>query len=240
MSKRKVLITGAAGKLGGHLGRIWQDTYALRLTDRCPLDYDISGETKFIEANTADLDQMQALCEGVDTLVHLAADPSPTADFYGSLLESNIKGLFNGFQAAADQGCRRMVYASSVNAVLGHPKGHEVTEDSLTHPTNHYGACKVLGEALAWSFYHQHQLTSVCIRFGAVRIDPPEVNDPNDQLWWISGRDIADLVKRSIEVEDIDVAIAHGFSRHRNCDYSIEQTCRLLGYSPKDGSAMRK
>jgi NAD+ dependent glucose-6-phosphate dehydrogenase len=238
MHTRKILVTGAAGGIGGYLGRHWQDKYDLRLTDRRPLDYDISGCTEFIQAGISNLDEMRALCDGVDTVVHLAADPSPKADFYESLLNNNIMGLFNGFQAAADQGCRRVVYASSVNAVVGHPEGYEVTEKSLIHPINHYGACKVLGEALAWSFFHKHEITTVCIRFGRVRVKVPEVKDPDDHVDWISGRDIGNLIERSIEIEGIDVAIAHGFSRHRNCRYSIAQTCAQLGYTPLDGTAM--
>ena len=238
--KRKILVTGAAGRIGGYLGRHWQDKYDLRLTDHRPLDYDISGIAEFTEAETSNLDEMRALCEGVDTLVHLAADPSPAADFYDSLLENNIKGLFNGFQAAVEKGCRRVVYASSVNSVLGHPNGYEITESSPIHPMNHYGACKVLGEALAWSFFHKHELTTVCIRFGMVCTkETPEIKDPDDEVNWISGRDIGNLIERSIETKDIQVIVAHGISRHQNCRYSIAQTCAQLGYTPSDGTATR-
>ena len=52
--------------------------------------------------------------------MHLAADPSPGADFYGSLLDRNVKSTYNAFHAARESGCQRVVYASSVNAVLGY------------------------------------------------------------------------------------------------------------------------
>jgi len=238
MGKRKILITGATGRIGGYLGRHWQDKYDLRLTDRRPLDYDIIGGTEFIQAGISNLDEMRALCDGVDTVVHLAADPSPKANFFESLLDNNVIGLFNGFQAAADQGCRRVVYASSVNSVLGHPNGYEITESSPIHPMNHYGACKVLGEALAWSFFHKHELTTVCIRFGMVCTkETPEIKDPDDEVNWISGRDIGNLVERSIEIGGIEVVVAHGVSRHQNCRYSIAQTCAQLGYTPLEGTA---
>lgn len=55
----------------------------------------------------ADLEACRRTCNGIDTVVHLAADPGPIADFYGSLLDATIKGAFNILRAAADAGCRR-------------------------------------------------------------------------------------------------------------------------------------
>ena len=237
MTRRKLLITGAAGRIGGYLGRTWQERYDLRLTDRKPLDYPIEDNTEYIQAETSDLDAMQKLCEGIDTVVHLAADPSMRADFYESLLENNIKGLYNGFQAAVDQGCRRVVYASSVNAVNAYPASVTVTENSLPNPQNHYGACKVLGEALAHSFRYTHELSSFCIRFGGVWLDVRE-QDPDHEAMWISIRDAAQLIGCCVEATNVDFAIAHGFSRHLKCRYSIEKTCRTLGYEPQDGTAI--
>lgn len=222
--------------MGGYLCRHWQEKYDLRLTDRKAIDYDISSATEFIEANTSDLEEMRALCRGMDTIVHLAADPWHRADFYGSLLENNVIGLYNGFQAAVDEGCRRMVYASSVNAVIGYPEDMEVTEDSLPNPPNHYGACKVFGEALGQSFFHQHGLSSLCIRFGTIRLEHPK-EDPDTNVLWIAVEDAAHLIECCIEVEDVDFCIVHGFSDHRRCRFSIEKTRELAGFNPQFGTA---
>ena len=137
--KTRVLLTGASGLVGSILREQWGNRYALRLADINPIErgYELRteiernavGETEllplqpheeFFLLDTADLEQFTAACEGIDVVVHLAADPAPNADFYGSLLERNVNSTYNAFAAAAAQKCRRVVIASSVNAVLGY------------------------------------------------------------------------------------------------------------------------
>ena len=96
------------------------DRYIMRLADIAEIENHAGGH-EVMKADIADLDQMQRACEGMDTVVHLAADRSPAADFYETLLSLNIIGTYNVFQAAKDQGCERVVFASSINAMLAYP-----------------------------------------------------------------------------------------------------------------------
>ncbi|MGH2531271.1 MAG: NAD-dependent epimerase/dehydratase family protein, partial [Thermomicrobiales bacterium] len=112
------LLTGAAGRIGTAFFDQERDRYRFRLADREQSDLSSrdTGEHEVVTLDVADLDAVQRACAGgpsgaIDTVVHLAADPSPAADFYGSLLENNIKGTYNVFQAARDQGCARVVFA---------------------------------------------------------------------------------------------------------------------------------
>jgi hypothetical protein len=118
-AKRSVLITGAAGRVATILREHWQDRYVLRLTDVRPVEA-AGGHETFVTLDITDLNAFTAACDGIDTVVHLAADPSPAADLYESLLDRNLIGGYNGFEAARRAGCRRLVFASSVNAVLGY------------------------------------------------------------------------------------------------------------------------
>ncbi|MDP6701413.1 MAG: NAD-dependent epimerase/dehydratase family protein, partial [Candidatus Latescibacteria bacterium] len=81
MTKKKVLITGAAGLVGGQLREFWGDRFELRLSDIKPVD-NLAVHEEFVEMNITRYDEFLAACEGVDTVVHLAADRSPSADFY--------------------------------------------------------------------------------------------------------------------------------------------------------------
>ncbi|MBI2193752.1 MAG: NAD(P)-dependent oxidoreductase [Planctomycetes bacterium] len=236
MEPRKVLITGAAGHLGGYLARQWAGRYDLRLTDVRPPDGVLAAPHEFLELDIRKLEQMQSACGGIDTVVHLAADRSVSAPFYDSLLERNVIGVYNVFQAAADQKCRRLVFASSVNAMRGWPKEVCVTPEMPPNPLNLYGACKAFGEILGRTFRHLHGLSCLCIRFGSITAHSPMQN-PDQPAEWITLRDAAQLTERCVEVEGIDYAVLHGFSRHRVCPFELEQTRKRVGYQPQDGTA---
>ncbi len=134
MSERRVLLTGAAGFVGGILRSHWADRYSLRLSDIRDIT-DPEGH-EIVKTDITDFGQFLAACDGVDVVVHLAADPSRQAEFYDSLLPLNIIGSYNAFQAAHKAGCERIVFASSVNAVLGHGGGEPVSWDVPVHPLN--------------------------------------------------------------------------------------------------------
>ena len=119
MGKRHVLITGGAGRVASILRQHWGTRYRLRLADVRPV-VDLDRHEEYVELDITDLGSFTVACEGIDTILHLAADPSPQADFYQSLLSLNIIGGYNGFEAARRAGCRRLVFASSINALLGY------------------------------------------------------------------------------------------------------------------------
>jgi hypothetical protein len=76
------------------------------------------------------------------------------------------------------------------------------------------------------------------VRLGSPRFDPNGDWDPEKPSMLISPRDTAQLFHRCIEVENTPFAIVHGLSRNKVSWMSIEETCRLLGYEPQDGTAM--
>ena len=119
--RKAVLITGAAGYIGSYIRKAFRDRYIMRLTDIAEID-DPQGH-EVMTADITDLDQMRRACEGIHVVVHLAAEPDPAAHFRGSLLPLNIIGASNVLQAAKEQGCQRVVFASSIHAMLGYPRG---------------------------------------------------------------------------------------------------------------------
>ena len=232
MASPTVLITGAAGGIGTNLRRAFHDVYQMRLLDRVPIE-DANGH-EVLTADIGDLNKMRQACRAIDTVVHLAACPRTDADF-DTLLPLNIVGSYNVFQAANEQGCRRMIFASSINAVNGYPREQIVRGDMPINPTNLYGVTKCYGEALG-RFYANNGLSTICIRIGAAlkSNDPPRA--PETHPSWITQRDLAQLVQRCIDVEGIDFAIVHGLSGHANPPLDLEPTYRLLGYNPQDGA----
>ena len=116
----RILITGAAGEVGGVLTRHFQGRYDLVLADRSPPAD--PGGYPFVAADITDLPAIRALCQDVDTIVHLAAEPHPEAQ-WESLLPANIVGVYNVLEAAHESGCRRVIFASSNSCPGGQDSG---------------------------------------------------------------------------------------------------------------------
>lgn len=236
---KKVLITGAAGYVGGLLRSHWGDRYSLRLADRRPVE-EAAGHEEFVDVDITKYEQMLEVCRGMDVVVHLAADRSPAAKFYETLLELNIIGGYNGFEAAREAGCGRIVFASSINAVLGYENTTDVAWDAPVYPVNVYGASKCWGEALGRVYSDQHDLSCISVRLGNPRFDQGGDWDPDEIHGNLSPRDCAQLFRRCVDVDDVDFAIVNGVSNHRRSSLDLEVSRRIVGYEPEDGTAFPK
>ena len=233
--KKLILITGAAGLVSGILRQHWGEQYRLRLADIKPVQ-NTNPDDEVIEMDITQYEQFLSACQGIDTVVHLAADRSPRAEFYATLLDLNIIGTYNAFQAASEAGCKRIVSASSVNAVLGYSDDAAVEWDVPVFPTNVYGATKCWGEALARVYSERHNLSCICVRLGGPRFEQDGEWHPEHPSMGISARDTAQFFQRCVEVENLPFAIVHALSRHHKAKMGIDTTCEELGYEPQDGT----
>jgi len=237
--RRRVLVTGAAGHIGSYFAEHSHRKYELVLMIRGNEDAKSVAKLRtFGEVVTGDitqLDRMKELCEGTDTVVHLAADPSPYAT-WESVLGANITGTYHTFVAAKSAGCRRVIYASSIHAVSGYPADVQVKTSEPVNPGDLYGVSKCFGEALARYMAEKEGLSAIAIRIGAFQ--PREAARREQSIGmldaWISRRDCNQLIERCIEVENLRFAIVHGLSDNRFKRLDISDTRALLGYEPLD------
>jgi nucleoside-diphosphate-sugar epimerase len=237
---RKILITGAAGRIGSFLTNQWKERYDLILTDQHrPKE---TFGLPFTQANLTEFDTMRALCQGVDTVIHLGADPSMEAT-WESLLPNNIVGLYNVFEAAAQAKVRRVVFASSVNAVFGYPEDVQVHTQMPVYPINLYGATKCLGEAMARVYAHNKRFSAICLRFGAVSYRPG-VDPAYDDRYRLDHpyldivltmEDLTQLVTASVEApDDLWYGVYHGISNNRWKRLDLTDARKEIGYVPED------
>ena len=118
---KKLVLTGAAGALGSKLraplAAMCDQLVTNDLVDG--LD-DLAANETYVQADVSDLAAMEALTKDADMIVHFGAiaDEAPWDD----ILQSNIIGAYNIWEAAYRNGVRRVVYASSVHAVGMHLK----------------------------------------------------------------------------------------------------------------------
>ena len=92
MSRKKVLITGAAGRIGEVMRQGLRESYDLRLMYHRTVREAAAGE-EVVRGSVADLAAMAAAVTGVDAVVHLAGDPAVSAT-WESVLEKNIQGVY--------------------------------------------------------------------------------------------------------------------------------------------------
>lgn len=232
--KRKILLTGAAGRIGTAYRKHASNVYEFRLLDVRPVED--AGPFESHVVDIADPDATRAACEGIDTVIHLAADPRTSAEFYTDLLEPNFKGTYNMYRAAKDAGCRRLIFASSVNAVGGYRHTRQVRTSDAPCPGNVYGASKAFGESLGAYFGSVEGLSNISIRIGAVG-EQQHIHADADHFFraiFVSMRDLCHLLDRCVETEGITFAVVNGISNNKTNWLDLTETSQLLDYHPVD------
>ena len=238
-ARRRVLITGAGGYIGAFYARHAAPTYDLLLTDRTDDSLDaVRQHGDVVAADVTDADAVRRLCDGVDTVVHLAGDPSPEAA-WDSLLPANVVGTYNVMTAAAAAGCRRVVYASSIHAVSGYPADVQVKTSEPVFPGDLYGVTKCFGEALARLLAKPGGLSVIALRIGACQPLSAATGGLGPEMLghFVSERDLCQLIDRSIETAGVEFAILHGISDNRVKRLDLTDTRERVGYEPVDDVA---
>jgi NAD+ dependent glucose-6-phosphate dehydrogenase len=235
----RVLITGAGGRIGSSFRRYAAERFVFRLAELPGKAINEPAGQETIALQVADLAACRAACAGIDVVIHLAADPSPSADFYDSLLDNNVKGTYNIFRAAKDADCKRVIFASSVHAIEGYPRDRQLTPDDPVRPRNMYGASKAFGEAVAHVFAVSEGLPSVCLRIGAYEGGPRRERGNSTYLsMFTSQRDLNSLLLCSIEGPLPDPAagtvVVHATSDNRFKRLDLTKSRQVLGYAPQD------
>lgn len=236
-ARRRVLVTGAAGNIGSYFAEHAHQKYDLRLMVQAQDETAtvLAGYGEVVVGDILDLDRMKELARDVDTVVHLAADPSPSAT-WSSLLPLNIVGTYNAFVAAKAAGCRRVIYASSIHAVSGYPPDVQVKTNEPVNPGDLYGVTKCFGEALGRYMAEQEGLSVIALRIGAFQ---PHASARKESALdmldaWVSQRDLHQLIERCVDIENIEFAVFHGLSNNRFKRLDISDARELVGYDPQD------
>lgn len=233
---RRVLVTGAAGRIGSYFAEHSRGKYDLRLMVQDSDDASkIAQYGEVVVGDLLDLERMKTFCEGIDTVVHMAGEPDPSATWQ-NLLDANIIGTYNIFVAAKAAGCRRVIHASSIHAVSGYAPDVQVKTSEPVNPGDLYGVSKCFGEALGRYMAEKEDLSIIAIRIGAFQ--PIETARKEEGLGlldaFVSHRDLNQLINKCVDVENLQFAILHGLSDNRFKRLDISDARELVGYAPQD------
>jgi len=248
----KVAVTGSGGTIGKRLcDDLAPDHHVVRIDLH---DADINADVRDFEA-------MRAALAGCETVIHLAGAVAVDAsweDVYGT----NIGGTYNVYEAARQNGLRRIIFASSnhavgMNEVDSTPQIYEPgfgrvigTEDPY-RPDGLYGVWKAFGEVLGRYYSDQYGMQVACVRIGSITTadDPRDESVRESSGWlklsdeqkfkryaatWMSQRDFARLV-RAILSREVPFSIVYGVGDNATRFWDLEPGRAIYGFWPLDG-----
>jgi uronate dehydrogenase len=224
---RRVVLTGAGGLIGRAIAPL-PAGWDLVLTD-------LRDEDGISALDVTDADACRAAFTGVDAVVHLAGVADPDAS-WERLLPANVVGAHQVARTAGECGVRRLVLASSLQAVSAGPVDTQVRAADPARPANLYGATKAWAEALGSWVAATTATSVVALRIGYFAVERPEADavPAGERAAWLSPRDAAELVRAAVEAEDLDFVVANGTSANRYRRADLQETIRRLGYQPFD------
>jgi nucleoside-diphosphate-sugar epimerase len=244
---KRVLLTGAAGRIGRVLAEELDGRYRLRLlyhrtvpeahaapaeeATRSGAPSPIAGTPhEVVTGSVSDLAAMERACAGVDAVAHMAADPRVQAP-WEAILEANIAGTYAVFEGARRAGVRKIVFASSNHATGYYEKERVYTTPAMpVRPDSYYGVSKCFGEALGRYYADAFGVSVICLRIGSFQ---PRPRGERQLATWISHRDTAQLVWRGIEA-DFPFGVFYGISGNTRAYWDLSTARELLGYAPED------
>lgn len=228
----KLLLTGAAGGVATQIRPFLLQRYgSVLLSDReTPADLR-EGET-FTNADLGDADQIDALTKQCDAIIHLGGVSIEAP--WQPILEANIAGLYNIYEAARVNNVERIIFASSNHAVGFYPRDIVIDHEKPVRPDTRYGVSKAFGEALGGLYADKHGLKIFNIRIGNVGDRPL---DRRRMSIWLHPEDLVQLCAIGLEHPDVHFETVFGFS---DCEGAWWDNRRAieLGYLPKHKSAV--
>ena len=230
MTFKRLLLTGAAGALGRELRpRLKRHCEVLRLSDIADLGRGGAGE-ELLPAALERADAVLRLLDGVDAVVHLGGISIEGP--FEPILQANIVGVYNLYEAARQQQVRRIVFASS-NHVTGFYRQDEVIDPRAPmRPDSYYGISKAFGENLSRFYFDRYGIETVCLRIGS---SFPEPKDRRMLATWLSFDDLERLVVAGLTAPVVGHSVVYGMSDNTTTWWDNTSAAHL-GYRPKDSS----
>ena len=241
----KIGITGAEGTIGSVLRKGLSNKYKI---------ISFTLQTQDFESVQIDLsnnNEIKGKFEGLDALIHLAADPRPEAS-WESVKKNNLEATYNVYNEVKNAGVKKIIFASTNHTqhgdtLLSTPETLDLKKNKIlslennTNPDSLYAVSKLFGEDLGKYFSEQHKIKFIGLRIGwIVKGDDPTImcGTPSEDYlrsMYLSHRDCIQAFERALESSK-DFLIAYAISNNSTKVFDLKETSRALNFYPEDDS----
>ncbi len=250
----KVLVTGAAGRLGRvAAGLLHREGYDLVATDLVMPDSTVSGADdqppyRFDQADLRDHEAARQVLDGIDVVVHIANHPGLGVTPPQVVFNENVAVNENVFQGAAEQGVGRIIFASTVQlvgsriddrTVINEPSTPDYPLNGTTtpDPSNVYALSKTVSEVMLRYYADRCGIDCVALRLPMLHYHEERVivatgrEQQSDIIEGFSGLSYADAAALVLAVIRSDLpgyrVYAPGTS-HRHRDLTVPELVRAF------------
>lgn len=226
----RLLLTGASGGMARSIRPLLgQLAKTVVLTSRKEIT-DLASHEEWYGADLTDTEALQKIVNGCDAIVHLGG--YSVEGQFAPILEANIQGLYNLYEAARLAGMPRILFASTNHVIGYYPQTQRLKGDVLHRPDSLYGVSKSFGESLARFYFEKYGQETAIVRIGSC-LEKPE--NYRQLATWLSHHDFCQLVDKIFTAPWLGCPIIYGVSNNDrswwdNADVSY------LGWAPKDNS----
>lgn len=254
----KVGITGAAGRIGRALAEGLSARYVFTLFDIKEIPDEVSPASKKVRLDLSRAEEVRGIFEGLDAVIHLAANASPQAP-WESVLANNITATYNVYEEAHRAGVGKVVFASTNHTQHGYTMVGNTMTDDLSYvekngpiriadppaPDSLYGVSKLFGEDLGRYYSRLFGMRFVALRIGwfapeNVPADMKKLEKPlrdHFLVMYLSKRDLVEAFDRALQAE-ADCLVAYAVSDNTTRVFDLTETKSSLGFLPQDDSRL--
>lgn len=241
MSARRVLVTGAAGRLGRTVARRFHDDgFDVTATDVVE-----AGDVpyRFVTADLRDHVVASDLLVDVDVVLHIGNHPGIGPLPPQVVFNENVSINENVFQGAAERGVRSIVFASTLQLIGSHPDDRTVVDPpprpefplsgaTTPTPSNVYALSKTVSEVMLAYYAERCAVGGVALRFPMLHHHEERIvvgtgeERPVDVFEGFTGLTYADAAALFVAVVEADLRGYHVLmagTAHRHRDLSIRE-----------------